>query len=247
MKKRVCLLGLTALIVALTVSLQLNIQLYREAADNYRDLNGVRLDPLGLSVYSAAHQQYFPTERPIVVFIGDSRAAEWTAPHLSNFTFVNRGIGAQTTAQVLGRFAQDVAPLRPDIAVIQVGVNDLKALPLFPEQRASIVQNTKDNIMKLVQLSLDTGAQRVVVTTIFPLGEIPWERRLVWSDDVAVAIDEVNSFLASLANDRVEIMNTSAIIAQDDIVLPQFRRDFLHINPAGYAALNQELEQAFTR
>jgi hypothetical protein len=42
-------------------------------------------------------------------------------------------------------------------------------------------------------------------------------------------------------------MNTSAIIAQDDIVLPQFRRDFLHINPAGYAALNQELEQAFTR
>ena len=113
---------------------------------------------------------------------------------MSNFTFVNRGIGAQTTAQVLGRFTQDVAPLTADIAVIQVGINDLKALPLFPEERASIVQNTKDNIMKLVQLSLAAGARRVMLTTIFPLGEIPWERRLVWSDDVAVAIDEVNSF-----------------------------------------------------
>jgi hypothetical protein len=120
-------------------------------------------------------------------------------------------------------------------------------LPLFPEQRAPIVQNTKDNIMKLVQLSLDAGAKRVVVTTIFPLGEIPWERRLVWSDDVAVAIDEVNSFLASLASDHVEIMNTSAIISQHETVLPVYRRDFLHLNPAGYAALNQELKQLLTR
>lgn len=246
MKKIVCLLGLIALIVALTVSIQLNIQLYREAADNYRDLNGVRLDPLGLSVYTAA-QQSFPADRPLVVFIGDSRAADWTAPNLGSFTFVNRGIGAQTTAQVLGRFTQDIAPLKADMAVIQVGINDLKALPLFPGERASIVQNTKDNIMKLVQLSLDAGSQRVVVTTIFPVGEIPWERRLVWSDDVAVAIDEVNTFLASLASDRVEIMNSSAIIAQHEIVLPEYRRDFLHINPAGYAALNQELEQLLTQ
>ena len=247
MKKPVRLLGFIALIVALTVSIGLNILLYREAADNYRDLNGVRLDPLGLSVYSAANQQSLSAGRPVVVFIGDSRAADWPAPNLSNFTFVNRGIGAQTTAQVLGRFAQDVAPLKADTAVIQVGINDLKTLPLFPEQRASIVQNTKENIMKLVQLSLDTGAQHVVVTTIFPLGEIPWERRLVWSDDVAVAIDEVNSFIATLASDRVEVMNTSATIAQDEIVLPKYRRDFLHINSAGYAALNQELERLLTR
>lgn len=247
MKKTVYLLGLITLIVALTASIQLNIQLYREAADNYRDLNGVRLDPLGLGVYAAADRQDLAAERPIVVFIGDSRAAEWTAPSLSNFTFVNRGIGAQTTAQVLGRFSKDIAPLRPHMAVIQVGINDLKTLPLFPEQRASIIQNTKDNIMKLVQLSLEAGAQRVVLTTIFPLGEIPWARRLVWSDDVAVAIDEVNTFLASLASDRVEIMNTSAIIAQHEIVLPKYRRDFLHLNPAGYAALNQKLEQLLTR
>ena len=247
MKKTAYLLGLIALIVALTVSIYLNIQLYREAASNYRDLNGVRLDPLGLSVYAAANQQSFSLERRIVVFIGDSRAAQWAAPNLSSFTFVNRGIGAQTTAQVLGRFAQDVAPLKADIAVIQVGINDLKALPLFPEQRASIIQNTKGNIMKIVQLSLDAGAKRVVLTTIFPLGEIPWERRLVWSDDVAVAIDDVNTFLASLASDRVEILNTSAIVAQHDIVLPQYRRDFLHLNPAGYAALNQQLEQLLTR
>jgi hypothetical protein len=94
------------LLVALATSLALNVSLYQEANDNYRELNGVRLDPLGLSVYqedkppSVTESGY-----PLVVFFGDSRAAEWpNPPAIANATFVNRGVGAQSA----GPLAQNI-------------------------------------------------------------------------------------------------------------------------------------------
>jgi hypothetical protein len=153
--------------VLLTISLWGNWRLYQESNGNYRDLNRVRLDPLGLGVYAEEDPQALKASGlPIVVFYGDSRAAEWTPPEdLGGVTFVNRGIGAQTTAQVLGRFAEDVAPLAPHTVIIQAGINDLKTLPLFPEQAPEIVQNTKDNLRMMVARALETGAQQVVLTT----------------------------------------------------------------------------------
>jgi len=65
-----------------------------------------------------------------VVFFGDSRAYDWPAPSgLEGLEFVNRGIGNQTTAQVLGRFEAHIAPLHPQVVVLQVGINDLKLIP----------------------------------------------------------------------------------------------------------------------
>jgi lysophospholipase L1-like esterase len=45
------------------------------------------------------------------------------------FSFVNRGINTQTSAQVLGRFDKHVVPLHPNIVIVQVGINDLKTIP----------------------------------------------------------------------------------------------------------------------
>jgi hypothetical protein len=127
--------------VLLIASLWANYQLYQESSGNYRDLHRVRLDPYGLGVFAGEDPAASARAGlPVVVFYGDSRAAEWTAPQLPGFTFVNRGIGSQTSAQVLGRFDQDIASLQPDYVVIQVGINDLKTLPLFPNQAEAIVQ-----------------------------------------------------------------------------------------------------------
>ncbi len=57
--------------------------------------------------------------------------------------FVNRGIGNQTTAQVLGHFHAHVAPLHPQTIILQVGINDLKTIPLFPEQAETIIHIRK--------------------------------------------------------------------------------------------------------
>src|SRR5262249_34936941 len=61
-----------------------------------------------------------------VVFFGDSITDSWK---LENYfpgkPYVNRGIGGQTTPQMLVRFRQDVIDLRPKAVVILAGTNDI--------------------------------------------------------------------------------------------------------------------------
>jgi lysophospholipase L1-like esterase len=230
------------LCILFLLSIATNVVIYKRAQQYYLQLNASHLDPLGLSAFgdTPANEQ-----SPVIVFFGDSRAANWTAPdQLKNVTFVNRGIGNQTTAQILGRFQAHVTPLNPQVVVLQAGINDLKTIPLFPHQKEAIIQNCKANLQQIVDLSRATGA-RVIITTIFPLGKLPIERRPFWSDDVEIAIKDVNAFLATLANDQVTIFETDKVLANSEgMVYPQFSQDFLHLNPAGYAALNEAIYES---
>lgn len=229
---------------ALVASIGANILFFLRGRDYYLLLNAVRLDPLGLHAYPVEEiASAQPGTKPVVVFVGDSRAEQWPAPAgLPEIEFVNRGIGSQTTAQVLERFDRHVTPLRPDTVVIQVGDNDLKTIPLFPAQKQDIINTCKANIRALVAHALASGTRQVILTTIFPYGQVPWERRLFWSDDVAQATDEVNNFITAQAGDRVTILDTTPILASPDgNVRPEYSQDLLHLKPAGYAALNLEL------
>jgi lysophospholipase L1-like esterase len=225
--------------ILLLMSIAGNVVIYERAQRYYLLLNASHLDPLGLSAFDDTPVN---VEQPVVVFFGDSRAADWPAPdQIKNITFVNRGIGNQTTAQIVGRFQAHITSLHPQIIVIQAGINDLKTIPLFPDEKEAIIQNCKANIKQIVDLSLASGT-RVIVTTIFPLGKLPIERRPFWSDDVAIAINDVNSFIETLASDQVTIFHTEEVLANSDgIVDPQYSQDFLHLNPTGYAALNEAL------
>lgn len=230
-----------ALCFAFAVSLGSNVFLFRQGQTYYRQLGETRLNPLGLSTYPGTPQR---SDKPLIVFFGDSRAAEWPIPpHLENGVVVNRGIPQQTTAQVLNRFQAHVAPLKPSVIVLQVGVNDLKTIPLFPGQKDTIIRDCKTNIGQIVRMAVDSGA-RVVVTTIFPLGTVPLERRLFWSDDVAAAIRDVNGFIRTLSSDRVTVLETGPVLANaNGVVHPRYSRDLLHLTPAGYEALNAPLSR----
>ena len=231
--------GFIILCIFLLLSITANVLLFERAKQYYLHLNASHLDPLGLSLFADPSPKIQP---PVILFFGDSRAAQWTAPsQIKNVTLINRGIGNQTTAQILGRFEAHVTPLHPQIIVIQAGINDLKTIPLFPDEKERIIQNCKANLKQIVDLSLASGA-RVIVTTIFPLGKLPIERRPFWSDDVKIAIDDVNQFLKTLASDRVTIFDTGNVLANAaGIVDPQYSQDFLHLNPAGYNALNEAI------
>lgn len=238
MRRRI-LPTLIILALLLVASLSLNVLLVRRAKSFYGQLNAVRLDPLGLREYPPARE---PLPRPNVVFLGDSRAEQWVTPtELGKIKVINRGIGNQTTAQVLGRFSEHVAPLNPEVLVLQVGANDLKTIPLFPTQKPAIIRTCKDNIAQLVKAGTDSGA-RVIVTTIFPLGKVPLERKPFWSDDVAAAIVEVNTFIKTLAGESVTVFDATPVLANaEGIVDAKYSRDLLHLRPEGYAALNHAM------
>jgi lysophospholipase L1-like esterase len=199
----------------------------------------VRLDPLGVSVYAKQPTPPLAPGQRRVVFFGDSRAAMWVDPvgH-SELQFINRGVGSQTTVQVLGRFDSDVTPLHPDVVVLELGVNDLKAIPLFPQLRESIVETCKANIARVVARAVAIHAH-VVLTTVFPLGPVPLFRRPFWSDEVPKAIVEVNGFLETLASPDVTLFEADKVLLDGDSRIPApFVRDLLHLSPAGYEALN---------
>ncbi|MBZ0275350.1 MAG: SGNH/GDSL hydrolase family protein [Anaerolineae bacterium] len=214
--------------------------LFRYAETYYRDMNTVRLDPLGLDAFSDS-----PTPIPgqqMVVFFGDSRAADWPAPVMEGFTFINRGIHGQTSAQVAGRFDAHIRPLQPDIVILQVCVNDLKVIPLFPERQSDIQAACIAHIRQIVTQAQAIEA-KIILTTVFPVGEASFERRLFfWSDAVAASVGDVNTALYDLTGDGVYLLDAYAILADESGLLrPAYAADTLHLNPAGYAALDTAL------
>ena len=230
------------LLVLLLCSIALNYLLYSYGRMYYHQLNSTRLDPLGLAYFDeGGSQKNEQNEIKRVVFYGDSRAASWPNPNIKNYEFINRGIGAQTSAQVLQRFDYHVKILGPDVVIIQVGVNDLKTIPLFPEQEETIIQNLKFNISEIVQKSNAEGAI-VILTTIFPTAKVPIERRLFWSDDVALAIIDANQFISSMASENVIIFDSySILVGKGEKIQLGYSYDFLHVNAQGYEALNTKL------
>lgn len=231
------ILALMLLLAAIVASRYL----FSLATQYYVQLNQVRLDPFDLQYYAAEPSPASDTTR--LVFFGDSRAQDWPIPpNLPDFEFINRGIGGQTTAQVAGRFAAHITPLQPDYILLQVGVNDLKTIPIFPDQRTVIVANCLANIRAILQQSADVGAT-VILTTIFPVSEASFERRLFfWSDGVAQAIVEVNDEIRSMASDTVMILDSYALlVGENGLTRPDYAADTLHLNPAGYTTLNQML------
>ncbi|MCL2448508.1 MAG: GDSL-type esterase/lipase family protein, partial [Polyangiaceae bacterium] len=176
-----------------------NALLVRAAVAQYNTSSEIRLDPVGLSVY-ASERGRPPPGRPLLVFFGDSRALMWGRPAFPRYTVINRGIGWQTTAQILARLDADVLDAHPDVVVLEAGVNDLKVIAQLPQHREKIVRDCEANLAQIVEACRRAGA-RVIVASIFELGDVAFWRRPFWSSSVAVAIREVNAYIAKLAGD----------------------------------------------
>jgi lysophospholipase L1-like esterase len=222
------------------VSLVANALLARTAFEYFKQTNAFRLDPVGLKAYAAERARPAPGH-PLLVFFGDSRALMWGQPQAAGYVVVNRGIGFQTTAQILGRVDRDVVDLHPDVVVLEAGVNDLKAIADFPDRRAEIVADCEANLGRIVDACRRAGAT-VVVTSVFELGDVSLWKRPFWSNDVATAVAEVNAYLPKLKGDRVILFDANRSL--DDgrgHVWKPYQLDYLHLTPAGYSVLTPGL------
>jgi lysophospholipase L1-like esterase len=110
-----------------------------------------------------------------VVLYGASMTEGW-GTHGSSFfpgkPYVNRGIGGQTSAQMVVRFRQDVINLHPKAVVILEGTNDIAGNtgPMTPEM-------TEDNWKSMADLAKANGI-RVIFASITPSTDFPWRRGL---------------------------------------------------------------------
>jgi lysophospholipase L1-like esterase len=207
----------------------------------------VRIDPYGLLYDAPPPEPSAVKGTTTVVLFGDSRAAEWVPPEVDGVTFVNRGINSQSTAQMLGRYQAQIAALHPDVLVVQAGINDLKILPLVERVAEPAIERCIANLDEIVARARAHGTT-VVLTTIFPTGKPPVQRRPVWSDAIPAAVHRVNEHLRAQAGDGVHLLDAHALLANGDGRLRRgLARDFVHLNGSGYAVLNAALVELLGR
>lgn len=225
--------ALILLIGALLASIGLNVKLFGASVDGYRGELLARLSPLGPTVE-------IPERRPglrRIVLIGDSRAAQWPLD-IPGAEVVNLGVAGQTSAQIRARASAQLRIAKADVVVIQLGINDLKAIAVLPTIRDRIEAELRTNLGAVVADARSGGAQ-VVVSTVFPRGRLGLQDRPRWSPEVELAIADFNAYIRSSFPD---CFDAAKMLSGHGAAVPaEFAADLLHLNAAGYARLNREL------
>jgi len=183
----------------------------------------------GLCRYRAANASETTPVR--AVFIGDSITEFWgpAAPELFADGVVNRGIGAQTSPQMLLRFYQDVVSLRPRVVHIMAGTNDIagNSGPNRPE-------DFKNNIRAMVELA---KANDIAII----LGAIPPSATFYWRPELRPAprISELNAWLHFYARtEGLQFIDYAAAMAGPGGELPaELSKDGVHPDARGYAIM----------
>ncbi len=165
-----------------------------------------------------------------VVFMGDSITDGWKLDQsFPGKPYINRGIGGQTTPQMLVRFRQDVIDLKPKVVVILAGINDVAGNtgPMTLEQ-------TEGNIASMAELARANGI-RVVLCSVLPAFDFPWAPGLAPAPKVLA----VNEWLRKYAAEKgdVYVDYHSAMKDARDGLPPALSADGVHPLPAGYAIM----------
>ena len=171
-------------------------------------------------------------KKPIAVFMGNSITEGWinTNPDFfSKNNFIGRGIGGQTTPQMLIRFTPDVIDLDPDVVVILAGTNDIAG-----NTGASSVKMITDNIKAMAQLAKANGI-KVVLSSILPVYEYPWQPGIKPVDKIAA----VNKWMKNYAseNGHTYLDYFPALANKKKGMKPEYAEDGVHPTQKGYAVM----------
>ena len=218
--------------------------LYRSVAK----LNQLRVFPLGAETNNYAITTSADTRRSIAMW-GDSRAYLWDAALLATrLHCLNFAHGAQTSSQLLLQL--ETAPaFHTDVALVQIGINDLHPLGALQTEKGRILAQLQRNL-RSIRDQLSARADIVVLTTIMPPDHVPLQRRLFWDGQTLQYITEFNRQLESLVdNKKIFLLDANALLRDNDGFLDAHYVDhdfFLHVNAAAYQVLNAHLLRIVT-
>ncbi len=177
-----------------------------------------------------------------VVFYGNSITDAWVRNFDTMFPgkpYVGRGIGGQTTPQMLVRFRQDVIALAPAVVVILAGTNDI-AGNTGPATLAMI----EDNLASMVELAQANNI-RAVLSSVLPVYDYPWRPGL----EPAEKIVALNTWMKRYAADHnaVYLDYHSTMVDARGGLKEELSGDGVHPNEAGYHVMAPLAEQAIAK
>lgn len=176
-----------------------------------------------------------------VIFFGDSITDMWKlAEYFPGKPYVNRGIGGQTTPQMLVRFRQDVIDLQPKVVVILAGTNDIAG-----NTGPMTLDQIEANYASMAQLARANGI-RVVLASVLPVHNYTPQSELLFATRSPGKILELNRWLKAYCavQHHVYLDYFSAMVDEKGFLRRELADDGLHPNAAGYRIMAPLAESA---
>jgi lysophospholipase L1-like esterase len=182
--------------------------------------------------YADDNAKLLASKAPVdIVFIGDSITEGWMDKRPGFFTRgrINRGIGGQTTPQMVLRMMSDVVALRPRAVHIMGGTNDIAGNtgPMTAEM-------SENNFHAMTDIAQRHRIQ-VLIASVPPAAKYPWAPAI----DTRAAIAELNRRLKRLAHETGAVWVDYHPVLDDGTggMKPGFADDGVHPTQAGYDAM----------
>ena len=187
--------------------------------------------------FKAENELVIENKAPVkMVFMGNSITEGWKLfdPNFFNSTdYVNRGIGGQTTPQMLNRFKQDVLDLKPKGVVILAGTNDIAG-----NTGPMSIQEIYNQIESMAGLAALNKIE-VFLCSVLPVYDYPWKPGL----KPAPKIVALNEMLKTLAGEKnyLYIDYFSEMSDDKNGLKASLRADGVHPNEKGYEIMKRVL------
>lgn len=177
-----------------------------------------------------------------IVFMGNSITENWLEirpEFFSDKSYINRGIGGQTTPQMLLRFRQDVINLKPSVVVILAGINDIAG-----NTGPATIEMIEANIISMIELAKANDI-KVVLCSVLPVLKFPWgatknpagtvialnkklkayteKSNIVYVDYFSATVNELNGLKEALGDDGVH-PNTAGYLIMESILEEGIRK-----------------------
>jgi len=177
-----------------------------------------------------------------ILFYGDSITEQWAEivpEYFSENLYINRGIGGQTTPQMLIRFRQDVIKLKPAVVIILAGTNDIAG-----NTGPSTLEMILDNIISMVEMALANNI-KVILASVLPVYEYPWAPGLEPADKIV----ELNNMIKNYADKSgiTYLDYYSALVDERKGMREEYTTDGVHLNVKGYNKLIPLAEEAIAK
>lgn len=153
---------------------------------NYAGTNTLRVKH-----YSVANSL---TDSVDFCMVGNSIVHNWIyndAEFFHSYRIANRGIGGNTSEDVLLRFQADVVSLSPNAVILSVGINDICQTNQYEERF------TLDNVKSIYDICKANEIE-LVITSVLPVGDVHINRLKVLRN-LQPAVESLNRSLEQFA------------------------------------------------
>ena len=206
---------------------------------NYSDM--LYRDWAGLRAFAQVNRNL--TVENEVVFMGNSITEGWFNYHPDFFkknNFACRGIGGQTSSEMLVRFRQDVIELHPRVVAILAGTNDIAM-----NNGYIALENTFQNIVSMCELAKFNGI-KVLLCSVTPAAYFNWRPQV----EPAKIIPKLNKMLREYAEatEGVEWVDYfTPMVGEDKAMRAEYSPEGSHPNGEGYKVMERIVVPAINK